>query len=684
MPRLIRISAIIILSLVILLVAAGIVLTQIINPNDYKPEIVAAVNKATGRELSINGNITLSLFPWLGVDVEDVELSNPQGFGEKAFLKVGEAEIKLQLLPLLVGKVEFGAIVLDHANLYLVKKSTSSDNWSDLTASAKAADKVASNDASSISTEPTKNRSMQKINITTISVQDSYVKYIDATTENVVEVTDLNLDSSNLGMARDFPVYLSFKMTSKKPKLRVQFNAKADAYIDLDKEVYKLESLQANGQLATQTAKNLSFAAKGDFKVDVKNKAWKLADVSANLAQMCVAINSEGDLSNSTGKGSVKVKSFNAQALMQQLKPGIKFSDANALTNVSTEFSFKVTPTHFQIPDLQAKIDNSTLTANFDYQTTKTRSLTYWLQLDKINLDKYQVTMPPKNSSKKASQSNPLLVLGFLTNLDGSGKIQMGTLTYNKIPLKNLLIQSTANNNVINLNPISASVYDGAINAKANLNLKSSIPALTVDATLANLNLGKAFASGGEESRVAGLLNLQTHLNSVGKSPEVWLSNLQGNGSINVKDGVIRGVDLNFWLLQGVSVLKKLTPNLKGNTNQTPFNGMNASFTIYQGILSNQDLLISTQQLSAKGSGTINIPQQTIKYRMFVQSNDTSLLANNMQIPIIITGSIVDPKVQLDMAVLTTSLIRQGLTAPAGIAKAIPEGALDILSKIKF
>ena len=682
MYRIFRISVITILSLLFLLVAAAVLVTQVINPNDYKAKIISSVNKATGRELSIDGDIKLSFFPWFGVDITNLKLSNPSGFSDQSFLEIGETEIKLQLLPLLVGEVEFGAIVLDHANLNLIKKSTTSNNWSDLSSANQ--NPVATGSVSDQSNEQSDSSFFKTVNISSVSIQNSQLKLVDAQNQNTIKLNNLNLDSSGIGLSQSFPVHVSFNLTDQQPKLDVQFNGNTDAYIDLANKIFKLDSLQASGQVSTDKASNLSFAAQGDFQVDLIKQSWNLKKVSANLAQMSLELNSQGDLSKSTGTGSVTIKSFNAQALLQQVNSGIKFASPNALTNVSAKFSFSATPDHVQIPDLVAKIDQSNLKANFDYTVSNNRNLNYLVQLDQINFDQYQVTMPSSNPAKAPTTSNPVLALGFLTNLNGSGKIQIGQFTYNQIPLSNILIQSSAANNVINLNPISATVYQGNIAAKANLNLQTNTPILNVDANLANINLNNAFSKNGKTSQILGLLNLKTHLNTTGQSVASLLNNLQGSGSLDVKQGVINGIDLNFWLLQGASVLKKLTPSFKGNTNQTPFNGMHATFTIYQGILSNQDLLISTQQLSAKGQGSINIPQVTINYHVFAQSNDKSLLANTMQIPIVIKGSLLNPKIQLDMPVLTASLLKQGLTLPIGAATAIPKGALDILSKINF
>ena len=68
---------------VVLLVVATVVLPMVVDPNDYKDEISAAVSEKTGRELTIGGEIKWSVFPSIGLELSDVSLGNPEGFGEQ-------------------------------------------------------------------------------------------------------------------------------------------------------------------------------------------------------------------------------------------------------------------------------------------------------------------------------------------------------------------------------------------------------------------------------------------------------------------------------------------------------------------------------------------------------------------------------------------------------------------------
>ncbi len=75
-------------AIVALVLIAAIVLPMVLDPNDFRDEIGAAVAKQTGRELQIEGDLELSVIPWLGVRVGPTRLSNAEGFGDEPMLAI--------------------------------------------------------------------------------------------------------------------------------------------------------------------------------------------------------------------------------------------------------------------------------------------------------------------------------------------------------------------------------------------------------------------------------------------------------------------------------------------------------------------------------------------------------------------------------------------------------------------
>ncbi|MBT8430439.1 MAG: AsmA family protein, partial [Gammaproteobacteria bacterium] len=71
--------------LVLLVVAAAVILPMVVDPNDYKPQIVAAAKEKLGRDLAIEQDLSLTVFPWLGIETGGVRVGNAAGFAEQPF-----------------------------------------------------------------------------------------------------------------------------------------------------------------------------------------------------------------------------------------------------------------------------------------------------------------------------------------------------------------------------------------------------------------------------------------------------------------------------------------------------------------------------------------------------------------------------------------------------------------------
>ena len=70
-------------SLVALVIVALLVIPMFVDVQEYKPVIEKKVSEAAGRPFTINGDLRLSLFPWVGLAFSDLHLGNPPGFQEK-------------------------------------------------------------------------------------------------------------------------------------------------------------------------------------------------------------------------------------------------------------------------------------------------------------------------------------------------------------------------------------------------------------------------------------------------------------------------------------------------------------------------------------------------------------------------------------------------------------------------
>ena len=134
-----KILAWLLATIVALFVLAAVAFVLFFDPNDFREEIAAKVKESTGRELVIDGDISLSFFPWLAVEVGSSSMGNAPGFGDQPFAAFDRAKMGVQLLPLLFGQeVAVGSVEVDGLALNLQVNKRGANNWSGLVRADKA------------------------------------------------------------------------------------------------------------------------------------------------------------------------------------------------------------------------------------------------------------------------------------------------------------------------------------------------------------------------------------------------------------------------------------------------------------------------------------------------------------------------------------------------------------------
>lgn len=132
MSRFLKILLFVFAALMLLLAGSVTVFAMSFDPNDYKERIEEQVLQATGRQLTLSGPLSLSVFPWLGITAEGVSLANAEGFTDPVFAQIGRFEARVKLLPLLSRRVEIGKLLIDEVTLNLERRADGSTNWDDL------------------------------------------------------------------------------------------------------------------------------------------------------------------------------------------------------------------------------------------------------------------------------------------------------------------------------------------------------------------------------------------------------------------------------------------------------------------------------------------------------------------------------------------------------------------------
>ena len=104
-----------------LFVLATVALYLFFDPNDFRDDISKSVKSQTGRDLTIEGDISLEIFPWLAVEVGKSSLGNAPGFGDEPMASFESASFSVRLLPaILRQEVVVGSASIESLRLNLI------------------------------------------------------------------------------------------------------------------------------------------------------------------------------------------------------------------------------------------------------------------------------------------------------------------------------------------------------------------------------------------------------------------------------------------------------------------------------------------------------------------------------------------------------------------------------------
>ena len=96
MGRIVKIFGIVVGAVIVLFVAVLVAVGMMFDPNDYKDEITAAVARSTGRELTLDGDLELAVFPTMRIARRRRLAQQRAGLRRPSrWRKIGSAELRL-------------------------------------------------------------------------------------------------------------------------------------------------------------------------------------------------------------------------------------------------------------------------------------------------------------------------------------------------------------------------------------------------------------------------------------------------------------------------------------------------------------------------------------------------------------------------------------------------------------
>lgn len=114
---------------ILLLVLGAWYATSKVDPIQLTKLLSSSVKTATGRDLKINGPVTLSFFPGISVSAQRLSLSNAPWASDPEMLTLRQIELDIKILPLLSGRIEIGNMKLAGLDLLLQKNASGKSSW---------------------------------------------------------------------------------------------------------------------------------------------------------------------------------------------------------------------------------------------------------------------------------------------------------------------------------------------------------------------------------------------------------------------------------------------------------------------------------------------------------------------------------------------------------------------------
>ena len=117
----------IILLILIPLTLIGILMS--LDFNQYKPQLVAQVEALTGRKMTIDGELELSISLRPSIEVNGASLANAPWSSTEQMASIGQLSVQVELLPLLTGDVRVTRLIVRQADILLESSAEGEANW---------------------------------------------------------------------------------------------------------------------------------------------------------------------------------------------------------------------------------------------------------------------------------------------------------------------------------------------------------------------------------------------------------------------------------------------------------------------------------------------------------------------------------------------------------------------------
>lgn len=618
--------------LVVVLVAAAVAVPFFIPTDEIKTRITQGVESATGRELVIAGDLSVSILPSLAVVAEDISFSNADGAADPNMASLKALRLKLNVLPLITGNVQVDEFVLVDPVINLEIDKNGKPNWEFASASAPDSGAPApSGDADSGGGGG--GSAISDISLGDIQLVNGNLKFTDAASGTIQEVSDINLAVTLTDLDSPFTADGSMQWNAKTIELAVTSDkprglttgAEAPVGLSVETDVIKLSF---EGSVAT-AAKLLV-----DGALDVSTPS--IRDLAAWTGN---PIEFEG-----TGLGPFslagQVKVDGATYSFNDAKIGIDEIQGDGRVSIATAGAK---------PQIDAE-----------------------LNLGMLDLNPY---LPPAKEGEASGggasgaatggdsaggaaaapadwSDDPIDVSG-LQAVNANFALTVAGILVQEIKVGESALNVGLKDGLLGVDLTELNLYDGKGQGKLTVDGRNAVPAVSQSFALSGITAEPLLTDAAGFDRLSGTGNMEFAVTAQGGTQRQMVENLNGKGAVTFNDGAIKGINLAAMVRNAANAF--LDPGAS-DTQKTDFAELSGSFDIKNGLLSNQDLKLLSPLLRVEGKGTSDLPARTVDYRVepkavaSLEGQGGASDAAGLTVPVLVSGPWHDLSYKPDLA----------------------------------
>jgi AsmA protein len=661
------------LGLLLIIVALGFALTHLFDPNDYKDEISQLARDKANLELTLNGDIGWSLFPWLGLELTEATLASPST-PDQPFADLRLLGLSVRVLPLLRREVQMSDIRIDGLNLNLQRDAKGRSNWEDIGKPAPtAASTTTASSTGSAPAAPGESTAEQpaspapsaqpiKLDIDSLIVNGARIDYHDVQKGQQFSAESIQLTTGAIREGANIPLKLSAFFGTNQPVIRARSELQGELRFDRALKRYQLEDAKLSGEVSGEPldGQTLTYALQGQLLVDLAAQVaeWNSLKFSGNqlraLGELKVRdLDKTPKLSGGLSIAPLNLREFLA-TIGQKLPP---MKDDKSLGQFELVTRLTGTDNSLNFEELQVKLDDSSFTGKLAIADFTKQALRVQLKGDRLDLDRY-LPAPSKDSqdasaarkaevkesvakaghngstplpdapTQQAWSREPMLPIELLRKLDLQLSLGLDQLTAQQQAFTKVNLKANGRAGLLTLEELRGNLGSGNFDARASLDVRPATPLLKVQKSLTRITVEPFLKKPEQPSPLKGLLDFKADLSTSGNSQQAWIDGLNGSASFILNDGVLVDANLEQQLCRGIATLNRKVLNSEPRSKDTPFDSLQGTLSLRNGVAHNPDLKVRLPGLALSGNGDLDLRILGLDYRAGI-----SLLGDQREMP---------------------------------------------------